>query len=200
MNTQLNPNVTFDLSTSSKPSIAFDLDETLIYSYSLPPKNSTITTFPIRIGRKRVYITTRPGLRQFLDKIEEIYEVFIFTSSLEEYANKVIDKIAPEIDHEHRLFRNSCTKTDGYHIKDLTHISRPLNKLILVDDMSCSAQSQVGNLIRISPFMGDIEDQVLSKELFPALEICSKAEDIRTVAFEVISTRNYPSLHMCVTH
>ena len=147
----------------NKPVIAFDLDDTLIHCYSLQPKIEGIITFPIKMGRNRFYIHPRPGLREFLDKVEQIYEVFIFTSSHETYANKIIEKIAPEIDTNHRLCRNCCTPGEGYHIKDLNKLCRPLNKLFLVDDMTCSAELQPPNLIRIRPFMGEIEDKVLNK-------------------------------------
>ena len=179
-----------------KPAVAFDLDETLIHCYSTQPGDKSITTFPVRMGRKRVYVTTRPHLREFLDLIEQLFEVFIFTSSLKEYANQIIDHIAPEIDHSHRFCRNECINTDGYHVKDLRKLSRPLNRIILVDDMQSSALLQRSNLIRILPYLGDQSDTVLVQELFPTLQSCSDAQDVRTVAFQIIQTRNYQSIFM----
>ena len=168
----------------SKPCIAIDLDETLVFSYQLPPKTEC---FPVRIGRRRAYVTVRPGAIEFLDKIKEMYEIFIFTASEKPYADKVIDAIAPYIDQEHRLFRDSCQCADGYHVKDLRILNRPLNRVLLVDDMCASALFQRSNLVRITPWMGEKDDTVLLQQLLPVLTHISKEFDIASTAMQLLS-------------
>jgi RNA polymerase II subunit A small phosphatase-like protein len=40
-------------------------------------------------------VRVRPGAEEFIREMAKIYEVIIFTASLAEYANPVIDKIDP---------------------------------------------------------------------------------------------------------
>lgn len=176
---------------SSKPIVAIDLDDTLIYSYDLRPNREHIC---VKVGRCRVYIVFRPGVIEFLQKINEFYELFIFTASDKVYGNKVIDAIAPYIDTQHRLFRDSCISAHGYQIKDLRKLERPLNRVLLVDDMCASAYYQQSNLVRIAPWSGDPNDTVLLHQLLPALTRISQEFDLPTTAMQLLSTKVFPSL------
>ena len=151
----------------TKPILILDLDETLIFSTRLPPSNEH---FKIRIGRNIIYIQTRPGLNEFLQKIEKNYEIFFFTASTKDYANKIIDHISPNTDQSHRLFKENCSFYKGYYVKDLRIIDRPLSKSILIDDLSSSGLFQPKNMIKIRPFDGNNNDNTLLNELFPLLE------------------------------
>lgn len=40
-----------------------------------------------------IFVRLRPGVEEFLKEMAEYYEIIIFTASLREYANSVIDKL-----------------------------------------------------------------------------------------------------------
>jgi len=44
----------------------------------------------------KVYVAIRQGVKEFLDKMSEIYELVVFTASLAKYANPVLDYIDPD--------------------------------------------------------------------------------------------------------
>jgi hypothetical protein len=52
--------------------------------------------------------------------------VFFFSASLPEYANPIINKIAPEVRSCRRFFRDFCKETSGYLVKDLSILRRSL--------------------------------------------------------------------------
>ena len=174
-----------------KPSLALDLDDTLICSYNLPSKSHD---FQVIVKRRRVFIAVRPGLQQFLEKISQIYEVFIYTNAEKEYADKVLNIIAPDIDEGHRLYRDQCKKFGGYSVKDLSTLHRPIHRILLVDDTPSNALLQPPNLIHISPFTGDVNDSVLLQELLPALRSLAEYQNIVEASYETISSNLYPSL------
>ena len=62
----------------------------------------------------------RPGAEEFLIEMSKIYEVFIFTASLSEYANPVIDRIDPQNVSTLRLFRENCRICNNVLVKDLS--------------------------------------------------------------------------------
>jgi TFIIF-interacting CTD phosphatase-like protein len=104
-----------------------------------------------------------------LKSVSQDYDIFFFTASTREYANPIIDAIAPETPPERRFFRDSCTQSYGYSVKDLRKIGRPLNRVLLVDDLEGSALMQPGNLVRIAPWQGG-EDAALLDQLLPLLQ------------------------------
>lgn len=113
--------------------LVLDLDETLVHSsFTQIPCDINLT---INIDRShyRVYVLKRPGLDLFLSACTALFEVIIFTASLKEYANPLIDIIDKERKVAHRLFRDSCTLVSGGYTKDLSFIGRDLNSVIIVD-------------------------------------------------------------------
>ena len=174
-----------------KPSLVLDLDDTLICSFPLPPKSDN---FPVQIKKRKLFIAVRPGLRQFLEQISQVYEIFIYTYAEKEYADKVLNIIAPEIDNDHRLYREHCVKFHGYSVKDLRNLHRPLNRVILVDDTMSSGLLQPPNIIQIKPYSGEVDDKVLLEELLPILQHSAQYQNTAEAAYEKVSSHIYPSL------
>jgi len=175
------------------PTLVLDLDETLVFSTQLPTRHNS---FPIRVGRCMAYVRIRPGTIEFIEKVSQFYEVFFFTASCKDYANKIIDKIAPEIDRNHRLFRESCTDYNGMFIKDLKILKRPLNRALLVDDIASSGLFQPPNHIRILPWFGDETDNVLLEELLPLLLSIPAEDNIPRAMHKNYEESNYNSLFL----
>jgi RNA polymerase II subunit A small phosphatase-like protein len=59
--------------------------------------------------------------------------LIIFTASIGDYANPVIDFLDPEGAVDLRLFRENCTTYNGVLVKDLSLLKRNLDSVILID-------------------------------------------------------------------
>jgi Dullard-like phosphatase family protein len=163
---------------SSRPALVFDLDETLIFASTISPASLSI---PIRVQRRRVYVRTRPGVHDLISSIASVFDIYFFTASAPEYANPIIDAIAPGTPADHRFFRDNCILSYGYAVKDLQILRRPLNRVLLVDDLEGSALNQPENLIRITPWNGtDESDRVLVAELLPLVMSLANEESLPT--------------------
>jgi Dullard-like phosphatase family protein len=151
-----------------RPTLVLDLDETLVFTVAIRP---AVDHIPIRVGRRRFYVLPRPGLAQFISTVSPLFDIFFFSASPAEYANRIINAIAPDTPQERRLFRDSCLTCGGYPVKDLRLLRRPLDRVLLVDDIGGSALGQPQNLIRITPWHGaDPADDALMGQLLPLLK------------------------------
>ena len=130
---------------TKKFSLVLDLDETLI---SLDRYNSNNTGKGI--------LKFRPGLMQFLKKIKKFYEIVVFTSGTKEYADQIIDVIESDDKYfDYRLCRDHTLYYKNEFIKDLSRIGRPLDKIIIVDNLPQNFRLQKENGIEIKSFFGD---------------------------------------------
>lgn len=68
-----------------------DLDETLVHTFKV-----TGTT---------VDFYTRPYYKEFLQSLQNDFELVVFTAALREYADVVLDNLDPEKILTHRLYR-----------------------------------------------------------------------------------------------
>lgn len=180
--------------TMCRPSLVLDLDETLVHTTAIKPPSDSFTS--IRVGRRRVYLKFRPGVRDFILAVAKYFDIFFFTSANSEYANQIIDKIAPEVPREQRLFRDKCQSYCGYPVKNLEILNRPLNKIILIDDIEGSALLQPSNLIRIAPFQGDDEDRVLLDELLPMLLKFALEPDLPSALYRMMTCLAFEHLKL----
>jgi RNA polymerase II subunit A small phosphatase-like protein len=176
----------------SLPAVAFDLDETLVLGTSLQPPSDH---FSVRVGRQKVFVSPRPGLVEFMKKVSSVFDVYFFTFSLPAYAKPVIDAIAPETPADHCLFRNQCTEYSGYPVKDLRLLHRPLERVIIVDDMEGSALLQPSNLIRVTPWHGqNLDDRVLTEQLWPLLQSIADESDLPLALHRNLNQQKYKDL------
>ena len=86
------------------------------------------------MSSKRVnfYVNTRPYLRRFLAAVAKWYDVVIFTASMRDYADRVIDKIDLMGVVQQRYYRESCKNFSEpdesvKHIKDMAIIRQDKN-------------------------------------------------------------------------
>lgn len=147
----------------SKPKLlVLDLDETLIHSTSRMSYGSSAVTssvdgrsgwnaantsgLKVRVvevvldGRSVIYhVYKRPWVDFFLRKVSSWYTVVIFTASLQEYADPVIDWLDQGTGMLNtRLFRESCTFVNGSYVKDLSIVDKDLARVCLVDNSPIS--------------------------------------------------------------
>lgn len=109
-----------------------DLDGTLISTSQTNSKNST----KIRIGKDYLYVRKRPYLIDFLKEASEYFELGIFTSSVQEYADKVIQVtgIAKFVPKHRRFYRDSCEYINGNYMKRITRIEANLRNVLILDN------------------------------------------------------------------
>ena len=134
-----------------KFSLVLDLDETLI-SFKLEPNEENKGT-----------IRFRPYLDSFLQKVREKYEIIVFTSGTQDYADPLEDAIEQDEKYfDARLYRQHTIACGKDIVKDISRIGRPLDKIIIVENMPQNYRLQKENGILIKSFYGeDIYDTAL---------------------------------------
>ena len=152
---------------SKKYTLVLDLDETLV-------------NFKIKKGREG-YVRLRPFLFGFLEEVSQYYELIIFTSATEAYANSVIEAIEHDKKYFDYIFYRQHTIIVGNDfVKDLTRIGRPLNSTIIIDNMPQNFRFQKENGICIKPFWGqDSSDKTLYDLMPILLDIAKNGGDVR---------------------
>ncbi|EGR31502.1 NLI interacting factor-like phosphatase family protein, putative, partial [Ichthyophthirius multifiliis] len=158
-----------NINKNDKKTLVLDLDETLVHSSFVYMQNSD---FQLEIFvqdiRFIVYVKKRPGCELFLEELSKYYEIIIFTASLSEYANPVIDLIDKKKVTSIRLFRENCTLYNGFFVKDLSKLERQLKDIIIIDNSENSFLFQPENAIHILSFFEDMNDDQLYR-LIPVL-------------------------------
>ena len=130
---------------TKKFSLVLDLDETLI----------SLDRNKVNQNNKGI-LKFRPGLLKFLSKIKKYYEIIVFTSGTKEYADQIIDVIEnDEKFFDFRLYREHTLFYNNEFIKDISRIGRPLDKIIIVDNLPQNFRLQKENGIEIKSFFGD---------------------------------------------
>ena len=150
-------------------SLVLDLDETLI---NFKPKNN---------GEEGGILRVRPGINEFLDEVGKYYELIIFTTATQDYADALIDAVEEDkIYFDHRLYREHAVIIDNDFVKDLTRIGRPLDKIIIVDNMPQNFRLQKENGIIIKAFWGEDSFDTVLYDLYPILvNIAKEGGDVR---------------------
>ena len=149
--------------------IVLDLDETLI---SLGQDEN---------NENKGILKFRPGLLQFLTKIKKYYEIIVFTSATKEYGDKIEDVIEKDKKFfDVRLYREHTIIYENELVKDISRIGRPIEKMIIVDNMPQNFRLQKENGINIKAFWGgDQEDTALFSLGIILKNIAKNFEDVR---------------------
>lgn len=133
-------------------------------------------------GRSVLYhVYKRPWVDYFLRKVSSWYTVVIFTASVQEYADPVIDWLDQGRGFiSARLFRESCSFKGGSYVKNLKVVDQDLSKVCLVDNSPASYRLQRENGIPIEGWTNDPNDEALL-DLLPVLDSLRFAGDVRHV-------------------
>ena len=163
--------------------LVIDLDETLIHSTAASCANFDFM-IEVLISRTSClyYVFKRPHLDYFLDIASNWFNLVIYTASLREYADPVIDVIDEGRKYfKRRLFRSSCSVTSSNnYLKDLALVDSDLSRLCLLDNSAASFALQPDNAIPIESWRDDRTDTALL-ELLPFLDALRFVEDVRSV-------------------
>lgn len=157
-----------------RPTLVFDLDETLVYSANRQLPNS----ITIHVNSKQKYILVRNGAQPLLNELAKCYNIYIFTSSSKEYADSIIDRIAPFIPMKNRLYRDSIKFCLKKPFKDLSMINTDYKRILLIDDTANNGFKQPKNVVVVKKWQGDDTDYVLIKDLLPLLKAVAHEENL----------------------
>jgi CTD nuclear envelope phosphatase 1 len=147
-----------------KKTLIIDLDETLIHSMAKGGRMSTGHMVEVRLGGPvpapptstssitqpttvtlgpgvpiLYYVHERPGCHEFLRKVSKWYNLIVFTASVQEYADPVIDWLERERRYfGGRYYRQHCTLRNGAYIKDLAQVEPDLSRVMILDNSPMS--------------------------------------------------------------
>ena len=153
------PFLPFPQDVKKKFTLVLDLDETLISFKTCPEQNKGL-------------LRLRPGLFEFLDEMKKNYELIVFTSATNEYADPLLAAIEKDKKiFDYKLYRQHTLIYNNEIVKDISKIGRPLNKIIIVDNLVQNFRLQKENGIMIKAFWGE---DAYDNALFELKEILNK--------------------------
>ena len=165
---------------SNKKTLVLDLDETLVHSQFL--EFSVPSDIIIKIGIEKeiydIHVLIRPGVKEFLEKMKDYYEIVIFTASISKYADILINIIDQKGYCPYRLFREHCTFINNTFVKDLKKLGRDLKDIIIVDNSPFSYSFHPDNGLPILSWFEDKDDKELYN-IIPILIFLSNVNDVR---------------------
>ena len=155
-----------------RKTIVLDLDETLIHSETYEFHKNYDLVIDVKYqdnnhtsNSQKIGVCLRPYCRNFINNLAKKFEVIAFTASIEEYANKVIDFLDPNGNiFSHRLFRNHCMLFEKHYIKDLRVLNRPLEDVIIIDNIIYSFSLHLDNGIPVATWINEPTDKELVKQ------------------------------------
>ena len=153
--------------------LVLDLDETLVHYIE---------------EKDRHYVQVRPYAEYFISEMGKYFELVIFTSAEEEYANIVLDEIDKNKVISHKLYRRHVEFNDGFCLKDLNKLGRDIKKVCIIDNDKNNFKLHEDNGIEIKEFLGEQDDNELDLlgDLLMAI-IESNLDDIRPIIKDIRS-------------
>lgn len=147
----------FQVRNTSKITLLFDLDETLVHCKLSDNLDKSEADLEVLI---------RPHAFDVLKCLKNDFQLGLFTSASQKYADEVLKKFDPDNEiFEFRLYKDSCIDVgDGIFIKDLRVLNNmETDSIFLVDNNLYCYGLQVGQGIPILSFKGDSSDCELLK-------------------------------------
>ena len=166
--------------TSNKKTLVLDLDETLVHSQFMTFSEPSDVVIKIEIENEihDIHVMVRPGVKEFLEKMEKLYEIVIFTASVSKYADPLLDIIDKKGYCPFRLFREHCSLINATFVKDLQRLGRDLKNIIIVDNSPLSYSLHPENGLPILTWFEDKTDRELYT-IIPVLVFLSTVPDVR---------------------
>ena len=116
-----------------------------------------------------------------MQRVKQKYEIIVFTSGTKDYADPLEDAIEQERKYfDARLYRQHTIAYGKDIIKDISRIGRPLDKIIIVENMQQNYRLQKENGILIKSFYGeDKYDTALASLGDILIKIADEFTDVR---------------------
>lgn len=194
------------LQSQQRKKLVLDLDETLIHSVSRGTTHNTSSQahivevrFAISGVSSLYYVHKRPYCDQFLTTVSKWYDLIIFTASMKEYADPVIDWLESTFPGKFskRYYRDDCILREGVgyikglhvinpsdsmhnEVKDSNNDKKALNDVIIIDNSPVSFALNVENAIQVEGWISDPTDTDLIS-ILPFLEALRHTTDVRNI-------------------
>eukprot|EP00667_Euglena_gracilis_P015959 EG_transcript_16635 len=116
---------------------------------------------------KRWVTYKRPGLDMFLERMSEKYELVVWSSSGLDNAMDVVSRLDPE----HLYFHDTISKEVEHPgaEKDLQHLGRPLQRVVVLDTKPNADEKYRHNTIVIPEWKGAVERMSKDRTLYNVL-------------------------------
>uniref|UniRef100_A0A7N0RCN4 Mitochondrial import inner membrane translocase subunit TIM50 n=1 Tax=Kalanchoe fedtschenkoi TaxID=63787 RepID=A0A7N0RCN4_KALFE len=138
------------------------------------------TNFSFQLEERVLYVQKRPFLHTFLERVEELFRIIIFTAGTRDYVDHILDKLDPGRRFtSRRAYHYSCIFSDDSYTEPVD-----LAKLVIVDNTPAVFHAlQVNNGVPMKSWFGDPRDRELLF-LLPFLKILAGADDVRPLIAE----------------
>ena len=129
---------------------------------------------------QEIFVYKRPFLDIFLKEMHKIFNIYVFTASIEKYAKPLLEKLDKNKLIIKKFYRESCLLSEGKFIKNLNslNLNLKLKDIIIVDNNPFSFKFNKNNGIPIKSWHFDKSDCELIK-IIPLLKYLSKTDDVR---------------------
>ena len=157
-----------EINQKYKYTLVLDMDETLVHFF-----------FTKNLGMFFI----RPYCFEFLNQLNEFYEIITFTAGTKEYADNILNLLDPGNEIiKYRLYRQHVTILGCSIYKDLNKLGRDLSKVIIIDNMKENFKMQPNNGLYVKTWINDINDYQF-KDLLKILKdiVLLKALDVRPI-------------------
>ena len=174
--------------TCNKKTLVLDLDETLVHSGFIPFNSPSDLVIKIEQDNDvhDIHVLVRPHVEEFLEKMSKRFELVIFTASISNYANPLLNAIDKMGYVPFRLFREHCTLINTAFVKDLTRLGRDLKDIIILDNNPLAYSLHQYNGFPIKSWFDDKNDDELLK-IIPILEFLSYVPDVRDYIKKIVA-------------
>ena len=123
-----------------KPTVVFDLDETLVYTRDGP-------------------LYARPGFQSLLAFTCLFFETVVWTAGTRQYAEAVISTIDPQGAIQHCIYRHDkWYKDDGP--KNLRMLGRNLDDVIMIENNPDSIRGNENNCVLVQDYEGPVDNDL----------------------------------------
>lgn len=142
------------------------LPDVMKFPYYQPPYTLILEMTDVLVHPEWTYKTgwrfrKRPGVEYFLENLQGIYEIVVFTAEQGMTVFPIIEALDPKNCISYKLVRDATHFVDGVHIKDLSKLNRDLSKVIVVDWNPESVKFHQENVFQVPRWDGRDDDNTL---------------------------------------
>ena len=157
--------------SKKKYTLILGLEETLINFKFVPTNNKGISGL----------LKFRPGVNSFLSEMKKYFELIVFSlypQKIGEYLINTLEKKEKFFDY--RFYVQHATVNENEFVKDLRKIGRPLDRMIIVDNLPQNYKLNKKNGINIKSYWEeDYNDEALKELSIILIKIFQDAGDLR---------------------
>ncbi len=169
------------LALSSKPTLVVNMQYTLVVITTEPISHEAVLFENIKY-----YIKMRPGVREFLDSLQDKFNLVLFSDLAKPLTNYVINMLEADkkyfscrLYEEHtKLWIRNHVKEEMYCVKQVELMANDLDKVVVLESNIAAIPGCWRNGFVVSKFDGDEHDTALNQVL-PILISLTRVQDVR---------------------